>query len=130
MHYLYAAVAAFVVDVSSKWIVAQHGFDYTYNIAQYRESWWITVVSGILGTILMSWLMFRPAARPAHIPAGLCVGGALGNIMSMLFGPPGVMDFIVIQNRWYANVADVTQFVGVTWIILLVIMSTARKWMK
>jgi lipoprotein signal peptidase len=47
---------------------------------------------------------------------GLIVGGALGNFASLLFSPPGVVDFISIgfgaHSNLVLNVADVAAYVG------------------
>ena len=47
---------------------------------------------------------------------GLIMGGALGNLASLIFGPPGVADFIAVavsaRSEFVLNVADVAAYVG------------------
>jgi len=47
---------------------------------------------------------------------GLIMGGALGNLASLIFGPPGVVDFIAVavsaRSEFILNVADVAAYVG------------------
>jgi hypothetical protein len=47
---------------------------------------------------------------------GLIVGGAVGNLASLIFGPPGVVDFIAVNfgAHWglVLNVADIAAYVG------------------
>lgn len=47
---------------------------------------------------------------------GLIVGGALGNLASLLLGPPGVVDFISVgigaHSELVLNVADLAAYVG------------------
>lgn len=47
---------------------------------------------------------------------GLIVGGALGNLASLLLGPPGVVDFISVSigahSELVLNVADIAAYVG------------------
>ncbi len=52
----------------------------------------------------------------AVIALGLVSGGALGNLLSMLFGPPGVADFLAIgltaDTTIVANLADLALWLG------------------
>ena len=47
---------------------------------------------------------------------GLIVGGAVGNLASLIFGPPGVVDFIAVNFSSHGglvlNVADLAAYVG------------------
>lgn len=47
---------------------------------------------------------------------GLIMGGAMGNLASLLFGPPGVVDFISIaigpHSDFVLNVADIAAYAG------------------
>jgi signal peptidase II len=53
--------------------------------------------------------------RKAPLALGLIAGGAAGNLASMLFGPPGVADFIALRLGAHAvvfNVADLGLWIG------------------
>lgn len=76
-----------------------------------------------LALTLAAILLMLPVARDlaridemAPRALGLIVGGALGNLGSLLTGPPGVVDFISIgigeHSALVLNVADVAAYVG------------------
>ena len=51
---------------------------------------------------------------------GLIVGGALGNLASLIFSPEGVVDFIALQSQNFGlvlNVADVAVYTGLVMIV-------------
>ncbi len=59
--------------------------------------------------------------RGAPIALGLIVGGALGNLASLLLSPRGVIDFIAVSvgptSEIVLNVADVAAYVGLALVI-------------
>ncbi len=52
---------------------------------------------------------------------GLIVGGALGNLASLVLGPPGVVDFISVtvdsHSDFVLNVADIAAYVGLAMLV-------------
>lgn len=60
------------------------------------------------------------ADRAAPLALGLILGGALGNLVSMLTSPAGVVDFLALNfDSWgvVLNVADVAAYVGLAMIL-------------
>ena len=74
----------------------------------------VTVVAlALVMAVLRSMASLDPRAV---IALGLVSGGALGNLLSMLFGPPGVADFLVLgltaDTTIVANLADLALWLG------------------
>lgn len=75
-----------------------------------------TASINVLVTVMALWLVLtvvRPMAQVdarATLALGMVTGGALGNLASIVAGPPGVADFIAVRlsadSTMVANVAD------------------------
>jgi len=75
-----------------------------------------TASLNVLVTVMALWLVLtvvRPMAQVdarATLALGMVTGGALGNLASIVAGPPGVADFIAVRlsadSTMVANVAD------------------------
>ncbi len=83
-----------------------------------RYGRWPLVALGVATTLVlvrMLWLT-PPAATGRRIALGLVLGGAIGNVVSRVRTPQGVVDFIDVGTgswRFYLfNVADIAVFCG------------------
>lgn len=76
-----------------------------------------------LSLTLVAIVLMVPVARDlariddaAPRALGLIMGGAMGNLASLLFGPPGVVDFISVSvgshSELVLNVADIAAYAG------------------
>jgi len=81
-------------------------------------TWHLNVGLTAMAVVLMS-AVVEPLAlvdRRAIYALGAVTGGALGNLASLLFGPPGVADFLGVHlpsgSLVVANVADLALWAG------------------
>ncbi len=135
--YLGFAVAACLVDLATKDFAVRflgpHGIERLSDRFSLMLVWNTGSAGGlsigpfttqinVLVTLLALGLVYsvvRPMAvvdARAVLPLGLVSGGALGNLLSMLAGPPGVADFLGIritrETTIVANVADLSLWSG------------------
>jgi lipoprotein signal peptidase len=78
----------------------------------------------VLITTLLCMFFWEVGKRP-DVPgigmyASIAVGGAIGNLLSYVWDPPGVLDFIDIPGVGVANFADFAIWVGTFGVIYLV----------
>jgi len=135
--YWRVAVLAAVTDWFTKWFVVGHytmGREHTFAD---RLSLFVTFNTGsaggvmfgehtvsvnvlvtIVALVLISMVVRDLSAVDprASVALGLVAGGASGNLASMLFGPPGVADFIAVrfshQTTVILNIADLALWTG------------------
>ncbi|MEN9818368.1 MAG: hypothetical protein RLZ32_2248 [Gemmatimonadota bacterium] len=105
-------------------------------------TWHVNVAITVLALALMAAVVTHLAAvdRRATWALGTVGGGALGNLASLLFGPPGVADFLGIHlpggAMMVANVADLALWMGaaallpVVWSIVRVLRDDPRPLLK
>jgi signal peptidase II len=101
-------------------------------------TWHVNVAVTVLALALMAAVVSHLAAvdRRATWALGTVGGGALGNLASLLFGPPGVADFLGLHlpggSMMVANVADLALWLGaaallpVVWSIVRVLRDDPR----
>lgn len=131
MQTFYTAVgSALAADGATKLLAGVYSTDVIYNLGQTRfgaptsVQILITVICVIaLVIIVCNW---RELVRGIELPAGLMVGGSLGNLASLAFGPPGVIDFIYVGNIAF-NVADVFLWIGSPWLVYVVARAAVRE---
>jgi signal peptidase II len=79
----------------------------------------LTVVALVLSAALCRALVVLDAWAPVML--GLIAGAATGNLVSLIFSPHGVLDFIAVRsgrdNEVVFNLADVAAIVGVLLIL-------------
>jgi lipoprotein signal peptidase len=86
-------------------------------------TWHVNVAVTALALVLMASVVQHLAVvdRRATWALGAVSGGALGNLASLLFGPPGVADFLGLHlpsgNLVVANVADLALWAGAALLI-------------
>jgi len=142
----WTAFWVFLVDQATKWFVVHrldlitlHTIDVLPPWINFRMAWNRGVNFGILADFDLRWLLIGVAllisvfvifwmrrdggSRPAHIAAGLLIGGALGNVVDrILYG--AVADFLNMsccgfENPYAFNVADISIFAGAFGLVLL-----------
>jgi signal peptidase II len=148
----YAAVAAFaaIVDGLTKFLVVRTfgvggGFSMTDRLSVFvtfnqgsaggvsigAYTWHVNVLLTGLALVLITGIVRQLAVVDgrAAIALGLVAGGAIGNMCSMLWGPPGVADFFAIQltpdSTMIMNVADLALWSGS--LLLLPVVATLAK---
>ncbi len=81
------------------------GFTLLYNTAGAGgntvagpHAWLVNVLLTVLALLLVAWVVQPLAAvhRGAVLALACVSGGAMGNLLSMLFGPRGVCDFLAV----------------------------------
>jgi lipoprotein signal peptidase len=147
--YGWLALAAAAVDLASKALAAHHLADdravllgdrfallLVYNTGVTGGAsigpWTLPVNLAVtclaLGLITMIVVPLGRVERRAPLALGLIAGGALGNLASMVGGPPGVADFLAWRTGDYAivfNVADIALWSGAL-LLLPVVRHLAR----
>jgi signal peptidase II len=135
----YAAVAAFaaIMDGLSKFLVVRAfgvggGFTLSERLSIFVTfnqgsaggimvgpyTWHLNVLLTALALVLITGIVRQLAAVDARaaVALGLVAGGAIGNMCSMIWGPPGVADFFAIQltpdSTMIMNVADLALWSG------------------
>ncbi len=97
-------------------------------------TWHINVLVTMLAVGLIASVVHAMAAvdRRATRALALVAGGAVGNLLSMLFGPDGVADFLAIRvsgdTTMVANVADFALWTGAVMLapVALLLLRLAR----
>jgi signal peptidase II len=136
----------FILDQSTKWLVvhrldliSRQSIDVLPPYVNLRMAWnrgvnfglfaefdmrWVLVgVAIAISTFVVFWMRRDGGSRPAHVAAGLLIGGALGNVVDrILYG--AVADFLNmsccgIENPYAFNVADIAVFAGAIGLVLL-----------
>ncbi len=113
------------LDVGELWQMAgRFGLMLTYNtgsagsvsVGPYTWHLNVLVTGAALAMITMIVRQLSQVDPRASIALGLVAGGAMGNMASMLFGPPGVTDFFAIQltpsSTMVMNFADAALWTG------------------
>ena len=97
-------------------VVHNDGTAFGFSAGAYT---WQLNMALTLAAIVLMLPVARDLARIDHVAPralGLIVGGALGNLGSLILGPPGVVDFISIRigenSGIVLNVADVAAYLG------------------
>jgi len=94
-------------------------------------TWHLNVLLTAVALVLITAIVRQLATvdSRAAIALGLVAGGAIGNMCSMIWGPPGVADFFAIQitadSTMIMNVADLELWSG-SLLLLPVIVRLAR----
>ncbi len=100
-------------------------------------AWWLPVVyntdaskiglepAGHVTISIMLAMFFWEIGKRTDVPgigryAACAVSGTIGNLLSYVWGPPGVLDFIYIPGVGVANFADFAIWVGVAGVFYLV----------
>jgi len=117
------AAFALTFDLVSKGLATRMLTDVVYNVGETRfgMGWAIQLllmVFVIIGYILIDRNFKVP---DLGLASGLVIGGAGGNLASMMFGPPGVLDWIPLGDTGLiANGADFFIWFGValTWYVV------------
>lgn len=141
----WTAFWVFLLDQATKWLVVhrldlitRQSIDVLPPFVNFRMAWnrgvnfglfadydmrWVLVAVAIAISAFVVWWMRRDGgSRPAHVAAGLLIGGALGNVIDrILYG--AVADFLNmsccgIENPYAFNVADISIFAGAIGLIL------------
>jgi lipoprotein signal peptidase len=101
-------------------VVHNDGTAFGWNVGTY--TWQLNLILTI-GAIILMLPVAKELARIDHLAPralGLIVGGAVGNLGSLVLGPPGVVDFISIRtgaaSELVLNVADFAAYVGLAMI--------------
>ena len=90
--------------------------------------WVLVAVALVISGAVLWWTQHEEDGWPAHVSAGLLVGGALGNVVDrLLYG--AVADFLNVtccglNNPYSFNIADIAVFAGA---LGLVIFGGAKK---
>lgn len=142
----WTAFWVFILDQATKWLVVhrldlitRQSIDVLPPYINLRMAWnrgvnfglfadydmrWVLVAVAIAITAFVVWWMRRDGgSRPAHVAAGLLIGGALGNVIDrILYG--AVADFLNmsccgIENPYAFNVADIAVFAGAVGLVFL-----------
>jgi signal peptidase II len=85
--------------------------------------WVLIGVAIVISAFVVLWMRRDGGSRPAHLAAGLLIGGALGNVVDrVLYG--AVADFLNmsccgIENPYAFNVADIAVFAGALGLVFL-----------
>ncbi len=135
----YAAIAAFaaILDGLTKFLVVRTfgiggGFSLSERLSIFVTfnqgsaggimvgpyTWHLNVLLTALALVLITGIVRQLSAVDprAAIALGLVCGGAIGNMCSMIWGPPGVADFFAIQltpdSSIVMNVADLALWSG------------------
>ena len=141
--YLAFALCAALADGASKWLAVEHlanrtvlfgsrfAFMLVFNTAGAGGSSWgphtvlVNICLTAFSVVLISGIVAQLARidSRAAISLGLVAGGATGNLVSMMFGPTGVADFLALRlgdRAIVCNVADIALWGGAIMLIPVV----------
>jgi signal peptidase II len=91
--------------------------------AEFDMRWVLIGVALTISVFVILWMRRDGGSKPAHLAAGLLVGGAIGNVVDrVLYG--AVADFLNmsccgIENPYAFNVADISVFAGAIGLVFL-----------
>ena len=114
------------IDVLPPWINLRMAWNRGVNfgiLSDFDLRWVLIAVAVAISAIVVVWMRRDGGSRPAHVAAGLLVGGAMGNVVDrVLYG--AVADFLNmtccgIENPYAFNVADIAVFAGAFGLVLL-----------
>jgi lipoprotein signal peptidase len=95
-----------------------HNDGTAFGLSAGAYTWQLNLALTIVAIVLMV-PVARDLARiddAAPRALGLIMGGAMGNLASLLLGPPGVVDFISVaigaHSEFVLNVADIAAYAG------------------
>jgi lipoprotein signal peptidase len=118
------------VDGVTKWYAQLYSPTVVYNLGQTRFGMPLNVQVAI--TLAMIFALLVVIIQQRHrVPgldymAGMMMGGAIANVVSLVAGPPGVLDFIRIGDIVF-NIADVFLWVGAPGLIYVVARAVVRE---
>jgi signal peptidase II len=114
------------IDVLPPWLNLRMAWNRGVNfgiLSDFDLRWVLIAVALLIAGLVVLWMRRDGGSRPAHIAAGLLVGGALGNVVDrVLYG--AVADFLNmsccgIENPYAFNLADIAVFAGAFGLVLL-----------
>lgn len=124
-----ATICAVIDGITKDW-AAGSSSSVVYNLGQTRIGMPLNVQ--MLITVLAMFLLFVVTAQHAWrvrgmtFWAGMVFGGALANTVSVIVGPPGVLDFIPIGHIVF-NVADIWLWLGSLGMVYVVARAALRE---
>lgn len=118
-----------MADGATKWHASQFSPNVVFNLGQTRFGMPLhtQVVVSLLVVFVILAIQLRERYRVPGLDymTGMMMGGALGNAVSLLTGPDGVLDFIPIGIIVF-NIADVFLWVGAVGMVYVVAMAALR----
>lgn len=102
-----AIILALIADGATKHIALARNVPHVFNMGQDHGPMGYELQLIVTGAALVFFLWLAQDARLKGLQwyIGLVVGGGLANVLSIISGPPGVLDFIPLGSMM-ANTAD------------------------
>ena len=118
------------VDGVTKWYARLYSPDVVYNLGQTRFGMplniQVAITFAMIFALLVVLIQQRHRVPGLDYMAGLMMGGAVANVVSLVAGPPGVLDFIRVGNIVF-NMADVFLWIGAPGLIYVVARAAVRE---
>lgn len=110
-------------------LVWNPGMSFGFLRAEGEAGRWILSIFAIGMAVLISWWARKASTRLMALPAGLLIGGALGNVIDRFrFGAVvDFLDFSGIGFSWVFNVADSAICVGATVLLVEAFLPSLRS---
>jgi signal peptidase II len=114
------------IDVLPPWLNLRMAWNRGINfgiLSDFDLRWVLIGIALAISALVVFWMRRDGGSHPAHVSAGLLIGGALGNVVDrILYG--AVADFLNmsccgIENPYAFNVADIAVFAGAFGLVLL-----------
>lgn len=114
-----AIILALIADGATKHIALARNVPHVFNTGQDHGPMGYELQLLITGAALVFFLWLAQDARLKDLrwEMGLVVGGGLANVLSILSGPPGVLDFIPLGGIM-ANAADLFIWCGLVGLMI------------